>query len=46
LKSLQKKNCGKTRAKMEIPYQKELLVVAEYRGMEEVGRGQKHLEQN
>jgi hypothetical protein len=31
-------------AEMEIQYQKQLLVVAEYRGMEEVSRGQKHLE--
>lgn len=38
------KNCGKTMAEMEIQYQNELLVVAEYRGMVEVSRGQKHLE--
>jgi hypothetical protein len=31
---------------MEIKYQKELLVVAEYRGLEEVSSGQKHLEAN
>jgi hypothetical protein len=31
---------------MGIPYQKELLVVAKYRGIEEVSRGQKLLEEN
>jgi hypothetical protein len=30
------KDCGRTTAEMEIQYQKELLVIAEYRGMEEV----------
>jgi hypothetical protein len=31
---------------MELKYQKELPVVAEYRGMKEVSSGQKHLEVN
>jgi hypothetical protein len=31
-------------AEREIQYQEELLVVAKYRGREEVTRGQKHLE--
>jgi hypothetical protein len=33
-------------AEMERQYQKALPVVAEYEGMEEVSRGQKHLEAN
>jgi len=33
-------------AEMEIQYQNELLVVAEHRGIVEVSRGQKQLEEN